>query len=507
MKHRVITIITALFCFTLAYAGSLSVESISLKPGETKELKFSLSPYAVNMSGVQFDMTLPEGFVLKPYNDDKVYLLSSNQADDLTCTVSDLEGNTYRFMLYSNTLQNLKEGELMRLNLQVSSTKALDSYEISINNVRFSDKDGNVTKENGVNANVKVTDFFTLIYKVNDVEYKSYVVEYGATITAESAPTKEGYTFSGWSEIPATMPAHDVVVTGSYTVNSYTLTYMVDGQEYKTYTIPYGTTLTPETEPVKEGYTFSGWSAIPETMPAYDVTVTGTFNINKYKLTYIIDDVEYKTIEVEYGAVVPSESEPTKEGYTFSGWSEIPETMPAKDVVVTGSFTVNSYTLTYILDGKEYKSSTIPYGTAIIPEDEPEREGYTFSGWFDIPAYMPSHDVKVTGTFTVNKYLVTYMYFDQVLETDSVAYGSPITLPELMEPGTTIKIIWMDVPKTMPAHDIIIQADQTDAISDITNEKQIKAYYLPNGQPIAKPQRGINIIRMNDGTVKKIMIK
>ena len=51
-------------------------------------------------------MTLPEGFVLKPYNDDKVYLLSSNQADDLTCTVSNLEGNTYRVMLYSNTLQN-----------------------------------------------------------------------------------------------------------------------------------------------------------------------------------------------------------------------------------------------------------------------------------------------------------------------------------------------------------------------------------------------------------------
>ncbi len=34
--------------------------------------------------------------------------------------------------------------------------------------------------------------------------------------------------------------------------------------------------------------------------------------------------------------------EPVKEGYTFSGWSEVPETMPAEDVTVTGSFTATS---------------------------------------------------------------------------------------------------------------------------------------------------------------------
>ena len=39
---------------------------------------------------------------------------------------------------------------------------------------------------------------------------------------------------------------------------------------------------TPEPEPTKEGYTFSGWSEIPETMPDHDVTVTGSFIVNKY---------------------------------------------------------------------------------------------------------------------------------------------------------------------------------------------------------------------------------
>jgi hypothetical protein len=57
---------------------------------------------------------------------------------------------------------------------------------------------------------------FKLIYKVDDVEYKTYEVEYGTAITPESAPTKEGYTFSGWSEIPEKMPAKDVIVTGTF---------------------------------------------------------------------------------------------------------------------------------------------------------------------------------------------------------------------------------------------------------------------------------------------------
>ena len=57
----------------------------------------------------------------------------------------------------------------------------------------------------------------------------------------------------------------------------FKLTYMVDGEEYKVYNKLYGTTVEPEAAPEKEGYTFSGWSLIPETMPARDVIIVGTF--------------------------------------------------------------------------------------------------------------------------------------------------------------------------------------------------------------------------------------
>lgn len=60
---------------------------------------------------------------------------------------------------------------------------------------------------------------YTLIYQVDGETYQEYELEEGAEITALEEPTKEGYTFSGWSTIPATMPAEDVIITGTFTKN------------------------------------------------------------------------------------------------------------------------------------------------------------------------------------------------------------------------------------------------------------------------------------------------
>ena len=345
---------------------------------------------------------------------------------------------------------------------------------------------------------VTVTGSFTvnkykLTYIVDDTEYKSFEIEFGAKITPEAEPIKEGYTFSGWSEIPETMPAQDVTVTGSFTVNRYKLTYMVDGAEYKSMEVEYGATITPEAEPVKEGYTFSGWGEIPETMPAHDVTVTGSFTINKYKLTYMVDGAEYKSYEIEFGATIMSEAEPKKEGYTFSGWGEIPETMPAHDVTVTGSFTVNRYKLTYMVDGTEYKSMEVEYGATITPEAEPVKEGYTFSGWGEIPETMPAHDVTVTGSFTVNKYKLTYMVDGAEYKSSEVEYGATIT-PET-EPkkeGYTFSG-WGEIPETMPAHDVTVTGSFTvnryklTYMVDATEYKSMEVEYGASITPEAEP--------------------
>ena len=351
---------------------------------------------------------------------------------------------------------------------------------------------------------------YTLTYVVDGETYWTVSYDYGESITPESEPTKEGYTFSGWSGEPSTMPSEDVTVTGTFIVNYYKLTYMVDGEVYKTSEAEYGTRVPPEDEPTKEGYTFSGWDGLPSSMPAEDVTITGTFTINQYELTYEVDGETYKTVSYDYGASITAEAEPMKEGYTFSGWSKIPSTMPAEDVIVTGSFTVNQYDLTYMVDGKTYDVVSFLYGETITPEAEPTKEGYTFSGWSTIPTTMPAEDVTVTGSFTVNKYKLTYMIDGKVYKEVEVEYGATIT-PEPQPEGDYVNFSWTGLPETMPAKDVTVQADYVTGINgaalndkgQMINDK----WYDLKGRRISQPKKGVNILRDSNGRTHKVVIK
>lgn len=213
--------------------------------------------------------------------------------------------------------------------------------------------------------------------KIGDAEAQTFVQPERGEIKIPYIADKDTYVYIYGGEMENTAKRmisggstdNGVLIYGikwEASVPSYSLAYKVDDKEYKTVDVEYGAAITAETEPTKEGYTFSGWSEIPATMPAKDVTVTGSFVINKYKLIYKVDDEEYKSIDVEYGATITPEADPMKEGYTFSGWSLIPETMPAKDVTVTGSFTFvdaidnviaddGSYEV-YTLDGKQVEA-------------------------------------------------------------------------------------------------------------------------------------------------------
>ena len=557
MKHRIVTTLAALICIVVGYAGNISVENVSLKPGETIDLKISLSSAVKELCGVQFDVTLPEGFSLVKDNGNKEYKLSSNQTSDMTCEVKDLGSGSFRFILYSGSLQKLKEGELMSLNLMADGNKELGSYSVSLSNVAFSDGDGVVTKESGTSATVKVTNYFNLVYMVDGSEYKSYQIEYGVTITSEAAPTKEGYTFSGWSNIPATMPANDVTVTGTFTINRYKLVYKVDGEVYKTYEIEYGKAITPEAAPMKEGYTFSGWSTIPATMPAKDVTVTGSFTINKYKLIYKVDGEVYKTYEIEYGKAITPEAAPTKEGYTFSGWSSIPETMPAHDVEVMGTFTQVEFVIddvtyeisgegtvtimggnqkgevtidaTVVINGQTYRvtaiadnafkenqsitSVTIPDGINTIGDN-------AFNGCLGLIVINIGKDVQTIGnkafanvgtasaarTRSEEGMLIVNCYAESVPQTATDAFeNTPIENGTLMVEDNSVNAYKATSPWSRFGR--ILGFDEAAGINTISVDSANARIYDMQGNRLDNPQKGVNIIRYKDGKVKKVMVK
>ena len=233
--------------------------------------------------------------------------------------------------------------------------------------------------------------------------------KYGESVTAIENPSKVGHTFAGWSkELPVKMPANDLYVSATWTVNSYKITFDVDGNLTEK-TFKYGETVVAIENPTKVGHTFAGWSEeLPKTMPANDITVEAIWTVNSYKLTLDVDgNLTEKTFK--YGETVVAIENPTKVGYTFAGWSEeLPVKMPANDITVEATWTVNSYKLTFDVDGN-LTEKTFKYGESVTAIENPTKEGHTFAGWSkEIPATMPAEDLTVKATWTVNSYDITY---------------------------------------------------------------------------------------------------
>ena len=134
---------------------------------------------------------------------------------------------------------------------------------------------------------------------------------YGSTPSIAN-PSREGHTFAGWSPSIKTVTGTQTY-TATYTVNSYTLTYSgysdFNGKKVVTEpkTVEYGASLSlyPPTASkfVRTGYDRTGWTSIPATMPASDLTINAVYSIKTFTVTWKthqqdtikVTDVPYNT--------------------------------------------------------------------------------------------------------------------------------------------------------------------------------------------------------------------
>ncbi len=133
----------------------------------------------------------------------------------------------------------------------------------------------------------ELTDVYCYAEKVPSTQtdaFENSYIEYATLYVLESS-IEEYKTTDPWKSFKSIVPLEGTI--------KYKLTYIVDGVTYKEYEHKEGDAITPEANPTKEGYIFSGWSEIPEIMPANDVTVTGTFTIDpdyKEKIRMAVTD-------------------------------------------------------------------------------------------------------------------------------------------------------------------------------------------------------------------------
>ncbi|MBR4783334.1 MAG: InlB B-repeat-containing protein [Bacteroidaceae bacterium] len=227
----------------------------------------------------------------------------------------------------------------------------------------------------------------------------------------------------------------------------------------------------------------------------------------KYKLIYVVDGETWDIQYMEEGTNITLKDGPEKEGYTFKGWGEVPTKMPDHDVTVTAAYQINRYTLEYYIERKFYEMQKITYGETITPLTAPEKEGYTFNGWEGLPETMPAERVIVNGTYTVNKYKLIYLIDGNPYKTIELNYGEKVN-PEGPAEDDDYYYAWEDEPETMPAHDVEVHAVITGigAEERVVNIGKVEIYSA-EGKRLHGLQKGVNIIRFENGKTKKVIVK
>lgn len=123
-----------------------------------------------------------------------------------------------------------------------------------------------------------------------------------------------------------------------------------------------------------------------------------------------------------------------KEGYTGRLYRDADFLKPlTKDSKVKNGdtvyvkWTINKYTVTFMDGEKVLETFTnVPHGSAVTAPEVPEKDGKTFVGW-DKPFDKVTSDIIVNAKFETKKFTLTFINFDgTTVYTAEVEYGAPI---------------------------------------------------------------------------------
>ena len=308
-------------------------------------------------------------------------------------------------------------------------------------------KEANVTADLSVTASFAITTY-TLTYTAGSNGTISgstpQTVNPGGSGTQVTAVANSGYHFLSWSDGITTANrtdtnvTADLSVTGSFAPNSVTLSYAagangsINGSTPQT--VDYGGNGSQVTAVPGLGYHFLSWSDGVATASRTDanvtanLSVTGSFAINSYTLTYGAGSngsVSGSTSQtVNYGGSGTQVTAVANTGYHFVSWSDGITTASRTDAAVsanlsvTASFAINSYTLAYGADANGGVSGNTPqtvnFGGSATQVTAVASTGYHFVSWSDGVTTASRTDanvtanLSVTASFAINSYLLTY---------------------------------------------------------------------------------------------------
>ena len=396
--------------------------------------------YTVTDEPITLKSPAKKGYIFNGWTSDDI----TTPTKDVIITPSKTSGNkvytaNYTPITYSVKFNaNTGTGTMNDESFTYDEAKALTSNSFTKSGYTFASWN---TKEDGKGdsyadgssvSNLSSTDKDTVnLYAIWSRD--TYTITYnldGGTLTGETTtynvddaditlptPTKSGYTFKGWTDeagnsvtsIP-TGSTGPKAFNANWEIITYEISYTlgenatVDPANPTTYTVD--TAEFTFNNPTRNGYTFDGWTGSNGTTKQTTVKVpkgttgklsyTANWTPIKYTVSYVMNGGTNPASNPTYYNIENGElkiTDPTRTGYTFTGWTGTGLSVATKGISIpakstgdrtyTANWSINSYTATFNGNGGSNGTSiTKPYGEQLGTLPGSSRTGYTFAGWF-----------------------------------------------------------------------------------------------------------------------------
>jgi hypothetical protein len=298
-------------------------------------------------------------------------------------------------------------------------------------------------------------------YKITFV-VKGHVTLEATTVKGKIAevtvtdPTVSGATFKGWKDdhgnVLTSKQAQDKFYTRSVTYNAvlnemFEITFVtdygvvLDKKFFERGSIPFyydeenESEIPADLETDSATYKFTGWDK-PFTAAVDTATYTAQFEkiAKTFTVTFYVQGATYDEQTVAFNANAQAPANPVVEGFRFDGWDKEFTNVKA-NLEIHALLTAMTEVCFVTVDTT--KCDSVPVDTTIvIPDNPPSSDSLTCDAWLNGEVELHAGDELTIAQLTtleakcsVNKLDVKFFVLDNMIDSQSVAYGTAAQAP------------------------------------------------------------------------------
>lgn len=348
-----------------------------------------------------------------------------NQVNSLQTLVNQLNATNEMNL---NTISTLNS-QIKTLNSQISDL----TYQINNNDSIVSNLNNKITQlqesisyyENYI-SNLENETQVVITFEFDGSVYNIQIINKGASVSVVNPISNEYVQFNYW------MINNEQIDLSTYVFNSnakvvanvtysYDVKFYVDNTEYDNQIVQFGDKANVPTVPTKQGYTFLGWSLNKnEIVDVSTVVINENTNfyalfVQQFTVQFVYEDDVVSTQSINNGEYASSPAVESTTYKIFNGWKVNGTFVDVDTYKIVGAtiFVADityKYDVTFMVDNEEYDNQIVVSGQYATLPTNPIKDGYKFLGWS-----INNQDIVDISSYEIQSNVVIYAIFEKVI--------------------------------------------------------------------------------------------